>query len=67
MNINVTYAVNLLAGTGRIKMEKQFARISIETDMSNEKAVYEEAMKKLSDMEALPKSEIKILSFSAFD
>lgn len=65
MKINVTYAVNELAGTGKIHMQKHIARVMIDADLADEKAVYDEAMEKLIKLEMLPRQEIKILGFSA--
>ncbi|WP_010500112.1 hypothetical protein [Paenibacillus elgii] len=64
MRINVTYAVNQLAGTGKIKMERHFATIIVESDLTDERALHDEIKRKLSELESLPQNEIKVLSYS---
>lgn len=58
----VTYQVNELAGTDRLKMsEQRIEHIDIQCNLNDsEEIVYTEVIQKLSEVEGLPENEIKV-------
>ncbi|OBZ10881.1 hypothetical protein [Bacillus sp. FJAT-26390] len=64
MNIQVHYAVNVLADIGRIKMENRIANVYIESDINDESMVTQEVLQSLSEFDEVPINQIKILGLS---
>jgi carbamoylphosphate synthase large subunit len=62
-DIIVNYGINRLAGTGKILLEQKSATIQTDCDLNDETTLHKLAKTKISSIERVPESEIKILGF----